>query len=600
MSSLKDSIDIAPTEKKTLLRLLKYYLPNTEIWAYGSRVKWTSRPASDLDLVAFASPEQKAAISKLREALETSSLPFRVDLFIWDAVPETFRESIKEKHLVLQEPEKEEVGQIRDTEERMNWVNSTVGEFCPFAYGKSLPEKNREEGSIPVYGSNGIVGFHNSAYIANSGVIIGRKGSVGFIHFSEQDFWPIDTTFFVDKGTVSENRFCYYLLSTLGLKSMNFDAAVPGLNRDNAHALEIRIPDSEKDRKDLVEPLKTLDDKIALNRKLNETLEGMARALFQSWFVDFDPVKAKLAAVRHGCDPEKACMAALSGKLRIPPGKPKYLGTPTSPSASSNTNADEDVGAPSQLPTAEELDAAIATLNTLSETQRSKLAQTATHFPATFQESELGLIPEGWGSVALYDTADFVNGAAFKSNDFTDDKNAFPIIKIAELKQGISDQTKYTKKDVKDRHRINKGDLVYSWSGSPSTSFEVFKWFGSEGWLNQHIFKINTTSREQTVLVWLILKYLKPELIRIAKNKQTTGLGHVTVADMKRLFVVWPDDKIMKVFGSLAIPIYEKHSAHIMESNTLAQLRDTLLPRLLSGELSVKKAKETVEAAVES
>lgn len=101
--------------------------------------------ASDLDLVALASPEQKAAVSKLREALETSSLPFRVDLFIWDEVPETFRDPIREKHVVLQESEKKEKGQIRGTEERMNWVNSTVGEFCPFAYGKSLPEKTEKK-----------------------------------------------------------------------------------------------------------------------------------------------------------------------------------------------------------------------------------------------------------------------------------------------------------------------------------------------------------------------------------------------------------------------------------------------------------------------
>lgn len=88
------------------------------------------------------------------------------------------------------------------------------------------------------------------------------------------------------------------------------------------------------EQKSIADIIATLDDKIALNRKLNETLEGMARALFQSWFVDFDPVKAKLAAVRHGRDPERACMAALSGKIRIPRG----LGAPTSPSASMQRN----------------------------------------------------------------------------------------------------------------------------------------------------------------------------------------------------------------------------------------------------------------------
>ena len=81
----------------------------------------------------------------------------------------------------------------------MNWISSTIGNFCPFIYGQSLPEREREEGSVPVYGSNGIVGFHREACVFGSGVIIGRKGSVGFVHFSNHDFWSIDTTFYVNK-----------------------------------------------------------------------------------------------------------------------------------------------------------------------------------------------------------------------------------------------------------------------------------------------------------------------------------------------------------------------------------------------------------------
>ena len=85
--------------------------------------------------------------------------------------------------------------------------------------------------------------------------------------------------------------------------------------------IEFDIPDSET-QKAISSLLNPLDDKIALNRKLNATLEAMAQALFQSWFVDFDPVKAKLAAVRCGRDPEQAAMAAIACKLVVPPGKP--------------------------------------------------------------------------------------------------------------------------------------------------------------------------------------------------------------------------------------------------------------------------------------
>ncbi len=95
------AIDIGAEQRKTVLALLKKHLPNTAAWAYGSRAKWTARPQSDLDMVVFAEPEQNAQVSNLREAFEESNLPFRVDLFVWDAVPEKFRKQIEAEHAVL-------------------------------------------------------------------------------------------------------------------------------------------------------------------------------------------------------------------------------------------------------------------------------------------------------------------------------------------------------------------------------------------------------------------------------------------------------------------------------------------------------------------
>ena len=96
-------IDVTADQRKTLLALLKRHLPNTTAWVYGSRVKWTSRPQSDLDLVVFTTPDQERRVSDLREAFEESNLPFRVDLFVWDAVPEQFRKQIEAEHVVLVE-----------------------------------------------------------------------------------------------------------------------------------------------------------------------------------------------------------------------------------------------------------------------------------------------------------------------------------------------------------------------------------------------------------------------------------------------------------------------------------------------------------------
>ncbi|HEB77006.1 MAG TPA: nucleotidyltransferase domain-containing protein [Methylothermaceae bacterium] len=96
-------LDLTPDQKRRLIALLQRYLPDTEVWAYGSRVKGSARPWSDLDLVVFATPRQHAAVSALREALEESDLPFRVDLFLWDEIPEAFREEIRRRHIVLQQ-----------------------------------------------------------------------------------------------------------------------------------------------------------------------------------------------------------------------------------------------------------------------------------------------------------------------------------------------------------------------------------------------------------------------------------------------------------------------------------------------------------------
>jgi len=160
------------------------------------------------------------------------------------------------------------------------WTETTIGDFCPFEYGSSLKESNRYPGTIPVYGSNGIVGYHNKALINTRGVIIGRKGTVGAVHYSNGPFFPIDTTFFVSESQNKDIRFIYYLLKSLGLEHMNSDSAVPGLNRKAAHSRIIRIPESLNEQRAIAGILGALDDKIELNRRMNRTLESMARAVF--------------------------------------------------------------------------------------------------------------------------------------------------------------------------------------------------------------------------------------------------------------------------------------------------------------------------------
>ena len=175
-----------------------------------------------------------------------------------------------------------------------NWTSTTIGDFCPFTYGKGLPADKRKPGDVPVVSSAGITGTHDESLVNKKGIVIGRKGTVGSLTYCDRPFWAIDTAFYIaDEPKKRDLRYTYYLLKTLSLESMNSDSAVPGLNRENAHSIEITVPSLELQNK-IASHLSVLDDKIEVNQRINATLEAMARALFQSWFIDFDPVRAKL------------------------------------------------------------------------------------------------------------------------------------------------------------------------------------------------------------------------------------------------------------------------------------------------------------------
>jgi type I restriction enzyme, S subunit len=122
------------------------------------------------------------------------------------------------------------------------WVQTRLGELVEFQYGKSLPESNRVPGPYCVYGSNGPVGTHNDAITAAPAIIVGRKGSIGKVHYSTTPCFPIDTTYFIDNFDICGPRFTEYLLRSLPLSKMNRATAIPGLNREDAYALTIGLP----------------------------------------------------------------------------------------------------------------------------------------------------------------------------------------------------------------------------------------------------------------------------------------------------------------------------------------------------------------------
>jgi len=168
-----------------------------------------------------------------------------------------------------------------------NWEAKRLSEEIELCYGKGLTENNRISGKFPVFGSNGVVGFHNQFLVEGPGIIVGRKGSVGEIKLSKDNFWPIDTTYFVKLKKKGNIYFWYYFLLTLKLNKMNSHSAVPGLNREQVYEISKEIPAYEE-QSSIAKILSDLDSKIELNQQMNKTLEAIGQAIFKHWFVDFE------------------------------------------------------------------------------------------------------------------------------------------------------------------------------------------------------------------------------------------------------------------------------------------------------------------------
>lgn len=176
---------------------------------------------------------------------------------------------------------------------------------------------------------------------------------------------------------------------------------------------------------------------------------------------------------------------------------------------------------------------------------------------------------------SLFELATWKNGLAFKKINFCE--TGVPVIKIAELNNGIGGTTAYTQQTFSEDVHLCKGDLLFSWSGNPQTSIDIFRFNLDEGWLNQHIFKV--TPNEKTVdrdYFYFLMKNLKPHFTQIATNKQTTGLGHVTIADIKRMSIVIPSLDVQREIVSYIKPIDDKIELNNEINNNLEQQAKTL------------------------
>ena len=166
------------------------------------------------------------------------------------------------------------------------WENTTLGEVCEFKYGKSLAESKRAGGEVAVYGSNGVVGSHDTSITVGETIVIGRKGSFGEVNLSRVSCWPIDTTYFIDStATEADLRWLYWRLQSMGLTKLNRAAAVPGLNREDAYRQPLLLPPLTEQRR-IADILDRADALRAKRQAVIDKLDSLTQAIFHDMFGD--------------------------------------------------------------------------------------------------------------------------------------------------------------------------------------------------------------------------------------------------------------------------------------------------------------------------
>ncbi len=332
-------------------------------------------------------------------------------------------------------------------------------------------------------------------------IIYSRRGDIekcAFISKHEEGWLCGTGCLRIRINSLSANpHFIAYQLSTKECKKWIVGNAVGttmlNLNTGILKELPLLMPDRQL-QDSVVKILQSLDDKIEVNRRINDNLEQQAQALFKSWFVDFEPFRNQ-----------------------------------------------------------------------------------------SFIASEIGMIPKEWKIANLSSIADYINGLAMQKYRPSKDETGLPVLKIKELGQGCCDDNseQCSPSLIGENHVINDGDIIFSWSGT----LMVKIWCGGKCGLNQHLFVVKPYDTPK----WFAYQWTKHHLdnfIQIAKDKAVT-MGHIKRGELDKAKVLIPDKDNFAKISSIMMPIHQQIISHEIESRHLASLRDSLLPRLMSGELKV-------------
>lgn len=410
------------------------------------------------------------------------------------------------------------------------WHQGRLGEFVELKRGYDLPKQDRSEGRVPIVSSSGPSGWHNEFRVKAPGVVTGRYGTLGQVFYVKEDFWPLNTTLYVRDFKGNDPKFTSYFLRTVDFLSCSDKAAVPGVNRNHLHQISVILPPIEEQRA-IAHILGTLDDKIELNRRMNETLEAMARALFKSWFVDFDPVRAKAQG-------------------QTPPGM-----DPT----------------------------------------------TAALFPSEFQPSALGPIPKGWQlSTLKHETTKIGSGATPRGGKSAYIEDGIALIRSQNVYDsqfvwnGLARITDEAASKL-DGVTVESDDVLLNITGASILRTCVVEPEALPARVNQHVAIVRAKVR-------IFARYIHFHLLNPRTKDYLMGMDAgasrqaVTKGHIESVPVVVPPEPVLARFDELMRPMFSAVGINNAQSRRLADARDVLLPRLLSGELSVAQAERVAEA----
>lgn len=543
-------LDVRPDHMRVVLSVLRTFVPNAEVFAFGSRAKWNAKDSSDLDLCVRAGhPLGFGLMGDLLDAFSESSLPYKVDVVDWETISPSFRKIIEKDKVLIYSNDDEQASGLMATEYGQlstSLSRSKLEDLCEKGgvqtgpFGSQLHKDDYVDDGIPIItvehlGENRLVHENLprvstddyqrlSKYRLKQGdIVFSRVGSVDrrAIVQQQEDGWLFSGRCLRVRPNPEkiDSTWLSYFFGLPSFKeyirSIAVGATMPSLNTKILSDVPIYFP-ILAEQQEIGRILSALDDKVALLRETNKTLEALAQALFKSWFVDFDPVRAK----SEGREPEG-----------IPP-------------------------------------------------------EIAGIFPSDFEESELGEIPKGWKATRL-DKACEIN----PTRRIAKGKQA-PYLEMAALPtKGHRPETPTIREFSSGTKFINGDTLLARITPcleNGKTAYVDILQDGEVAWGSTEYIVLRPKGELPCYWAYLLSRHEHFRQFAIQAMVGTSGRQRVEVSRLAQYMVVIPDDDIGRLFSAMIEPIQQRIAANDDSAKTLAAVRDTLLPKLMSGRQQIE------------